>query len=100
MYIIKISVIATMCMGFVQNSYYPKKTLISPIYSTKKDIFSGKIYVGEDEPIDKINNVLGKLKDVVKKEIDKILDPNPDYIPIPILIPIPIPEKDNLNSKK
>ncbi len=95
MYIIKMSIISTMCMGFVQKSHYQRQILFSPILSTKKDIFTGKIYVGEPELLDNISDILEKIKDTIDKTVDSIFGPEPNNIPIPI--PIPIPVEDNPN---
>jgi hypothetical protein len=68
-------------MGFVFKNKYVVNNLTC-IDSVKKDPKTGKIYIGEPEPVDEIKDILGK----ILGGIDKIFGPAP--IPIPIPIPV------------
>ena len=78
---------ASLCVGFVFKNKYVVNNL-SCIDSVRKDSKTGKIYIGEPEPIDEIKDILGKILGGIDKTIDKV------FGPVPILIPIPIPVED------
>jgi|TARA_Y100000748_G_C15499740_1_gene489558 hypothetical protein len=70
------------CMGFVQK---PKRVSTS-IQSIRKDPLTGKIYIGEPDPLEDFADSLGELLDDIGRAVDRILGPKP--IPIPIPIPV------------
>ena len=69
-------------MGFVQK---PKRVSTS-IQSIRKDPLTGKIYIGEPDPLEDFADSLGELLDDIGRAVDRILGPKP--IPIPIPIPV------------
>jgi len=56
--------------------------------STRKDPRTGKIYIGEPEPMEVIEDLLGGLLGGLDRAADRI------FGPVPQLIPIPIPVED------
>lgn len=92
MWILNYSVIGVaLCIGFMPNKYVPKKQTNS-LQSVRKDTKTGKIYIGEPEPLDELKDNLGELLDGIGRAVDRVLGPKP--IPTPIPIPIPIPVED------
>lgn len=76
---------ASLCMGFVFKNKCVVNNLTC-IDAVKKDPKTGKIYIGEPEPIDEIKDILGKILGGIDKTIDKVFGPAP--IPIPVPIPV------------
>lgn len=76
------------CMGFVMHQNLYKRVCINDV--TIRDKRTGKIYIGEPEPLDKIGEVLEKILDDIGKAVDKVFGKKPE----PILIPIPIDDEE------
>ena len=62
------------CMGFVMHQNLYKRVCIND--ATIRDKRTGKIYIGEPEPLDKIGEVLEKILDDIGKAVDKVFGKN------------------------
>jgi len=78
------------CIGFMPNKYVPRNHM-NRLQSIRKDTKTGKIYVGEPEPLDELKDNIGELLDGIGRAVDRVLGPKP--IPIPIPIPIPVEDE-------
>ena len=61
-----------------------RRPAVTPLWSTRRDPITGKIYVGEPEPLEELADLVGGLLGGLGRVADGLLGPAPVPIPIPV----------------
>ena len=67
-----------------QHQIMSRRPIVPALSSTRRDPITGKIYVGEPEPLEELADLVGGLLGGLGRVADGLLGPAPVPIPIPV----------------